>query len=599
MHKFKINLDNKINNAIVFIEKTIPQRMFFHFLSIFIGIVAALVTVVLKTIVYYLGVFVREIAKLDTTNLLYFILPLIGIILTVIYVRIYIKDSLAHGVSKILFAICKNDSKIKKHNKYSSVIASTLTVAFGGSVGLEAPAALTGAAIGSNISERFNLDYRKRTLLLGCGTAAAIACIFKAPIAGTIFALEVLMLDLSMSAIVSLLLAAVTGSIISALLLGQNVVFNFVVYETFELHNILFYIILGAICGIVGLYFTRILEFIEVQIASKLKSPFKRIIIGGLGLCVLIFLFPPLYGEGYETLMYLFSKNPENILNYSILFSFSDNIFTFIIFIILIILLKAYAVGLTTASGGVGGVFAPSLFLGGLTGFLFAVILNTAHIGSVSQRNFALVGMAGVMSAVMHAPLTAIFLIAEITGGYGLFIPIIVTATFAYITIYRFEKHSIYTKKLALAGDLLTHNKDKAVLTLLKMKDLIETDFNTVNYNANFGTLIPKIIDSKRNIFPVIDDEGIFRGLIFLNDVREIMFDKNLYNKIEIKNLAKQPKSVIYNDASMQEVMDIFKFTQEWNLPVLDSNRKYIGFLSKSKVLTSYRNLLCEVSHEV
>ena len=595
----RIDLDNKIDKIINLIEKKVPQSLFFHSLSVIIGILTALVAVILKTIVHYLGIFVREIARLDSTHILYFLLPLMGIIITVFYVKKYVNDSLAHGISKILYSISKNESKLKKHNKYSSVIASTFTVAFGGSVGLEAPAALTGAAIGSNLAERFHLDYRMRTLLLGCGSAAAVACIFNAPIAGTIFALEVLMLDLTINALIPLLLSAVTGSIVSELLLGQSVVFNFAVFEPFDLNNTLLYVFLGIICGLVGLYFTRTLEFIEDFFSTKLASTSKRIILGGLLLCILIFLFPPLYGEGYETLMYLFSPNPENVLNLSVLYSYSGNILSFIIFLLLIVFLKAYAVGITTGSGGVGGVFAPSLFLGGITGFIFALIINMFSITNVSQRNFALVGMAGTMSAIMQAPLTAVFLIAEITGGYALFIPIIITATFAYITIHRFEKNSVYTKKLALSDNLLTHNKDQAILTLLKMDNLIETDFHTVNYEARFGDLISEVVDSTRNIFPVVDDNREFKGLIFLNDIRKIMFNYNLYDEIEIKNLTKKASAVIYKDAPMKDVMKTFESTNEWNLPVIDEAGKYIGFLSKSKVLTSYRELLREVSHEI
>ena len=438
-----------------------------------------------------------------------------------------------------------------------------------------------------------------RTLLLGCGSAAAVACIFNAPIAGTIFALEVLMLDLTINALIPLLLSAVTGSIVSELLLGQSVVFNFAVFEPFDLNNTLLYVFLGIICGLVGLYFTRTLEFIEDFFSTKLASTSKRIILGGLLLCILIFLFPPLYGEGYETLMYLFSPNPENVLNLSVLYSYSGNILSFIIFLLLIVFLKAYAVGITTGSGGVGGVFAPSLFLGGITGFIFALIINMFSITNVSQRNFALVGMVGTMSAIMQAPLTAVFLIAEITGGYALFIPIIITATFAYITIHKFEKNSVYTKKLALSDNLLTHNKDQAILTLLKMDNLIETDFHTVNYEARFGDLISEVVDSTRNIFPVVDDNREFKGLIFLNDIRKIMFNYNLYDEIEIKNLTKKASAVIYKDAPMKDVMKTFESTNEWNLPVIDEAGKYIGFLSKSKVLTSYRELLREVSHEI
>ncbi|MGI6370199.1 MAG: chloride channel protein [Ignavibacteria bacterium] len=589
------NLDNRIKKITDWIESKISKRTFLYLISIVIGIVTGIATIILKTVVHYTGVFVHDVSQLDPTHIFLFATPLIGITLTVLYVKYYVKDSLAHGVSKILFAISRNDSRFPKHNKYSSIIASTLTVAFGGSVGLEAPAALTGSAIGSNLAERFNLDYKERTLLVGCGAAAAVACIFKAPIAGTIFALEVLMLDLSILSIVPLLLSAVTASILSMLFLGDSVVFYFAVFEDFNIHNTFYYVILGVVCGLIGLYFTRALEFLETRFASKIKSSAKKVLMGGLALGVLISLFPPLYGEGYGTLMALFSSAPADTLHTSSFFPLTGKVWQLALFLALIIFLKAFAVGFTTGSGGVGGVFAPSLFLGGLTGYLFALIINSLNISDISTRNFALVGMAGVMAAVMQAPLSAIFLIAEITGGYALFIPIIVTATFAYLTIHRFEKHSIYTKNLAKAGELITHNKDQAVITLMKMPNLIETDFSTVNYNAYFGSLISEIVSSTRNIFPVVDDDNNFKGIILLDDIRKIMFDCDLYDEIEIKELMKHPKAIIDKADTMQQVMDCFEETKEWNLPVVD-NGKYLGFLSRSKVLTSYRDLLREVS---
>ncbi len=577
----------------------VSDRTFLLMLSLLTGIVTGLATVLLKTIVHTTGTFVNSIVNIDSINMLYFAMPLIGIALTVIYVKYHVKDSLSHGISKVLFAISKNESKIKPHNCYSSIIASTLTVGFGGSVGLEAPTVLTGSAIGSNLSQLFKFDdYRTRTLLLGCGAAAAVSCIFKAPIAGVIFALEVLMLDLSMVSLIPLLIAAVTGSIISTLLLGNSVVFYFVVFEPFNIHNTFYYMFLGVFCGFIGLYFTKVLEFIENRFLSKIKNHTSKLLTGGILLGVLIFFFPPLYGEGYDTLQYLFSKNPSDALHHSLFLPYGDNIWIVALFLLLVVIFKAFAVAFTTGGGGVGGVFAPALFLGGIAGYLSSIVINFIGISHVSQRNFALVGMAGVMAAIMHAPLTAIFLIAEITSGYELFVPIIITATTAYLTIHRFETHSIYTKRLAKEGDLITHDKDKAVLTLLNPDDLIERDFNTINYDSFLGDLILEVAKSHRNIFPVIDNENRFKGMIFLDDIRKIMFDHDLYEEIAVKTLIKQPKVLIYHDDTMKEIVEKFEQTGDWNMVVVNGS-KYIGFISKSKMLTLYRELLIKVSYEM
>ena len=585
---------NSLSKAI----RQLPKATHLNLLSVFIGIFSGFAAVLLKTIVHNTALFVNSFIDITSAYYLYFALPLVGIMLTVLFVKYFVKESLAHGVSKVLAAISKKESKLPKHNNYSSVVASTLTVGFGGSVGLEAPVVITGASIGSNLAQKFNLDYRSRTLLVGCGSAAAVASIFNAPIAGTIFALEVLMLDLTIASLIPLLLSAVTGSIIAALFLGQDVVFNFAVFESFEIHNTFFYVLLGIICGLVGLYFTKVLEFVENKFSSKITNTFHKVLIGGGLLGLLIYFFPPLYGEGYETLLFLFSNNPTDVLQHSYFAALSDQIWYVVLFLFLVIIFKAFAVAFTTGAGGVGGVFAPSLFLGGITGFVVGNIINLLNIGTVSQRNFALVGMAGVMSAIMQAPLTAIFLIAEITGGYQLFIPIIITSVIAYITIHRFEVHSIYTKRLAKSGELITHNKDKEVLILLKINELIETDFMTVNINDFLGDLVIAVASSKRNMYVVVDDENNFMGTINLDDIRKIMFDNELYSHIKVTQVMRLPQAVIYLEDTAQKVMQKFEKTGAWNLPVVD-NCKYIGFLSRSKVLTSYRDLLIEVSHNI
>ena len=590
--------NRKIINKIINWRQNLPETTSLNLLSVFIGIVTGFAAVLLKTIVHNTSLFVNSIVNIDSANYLYFALPLIGIILTVLFVRYFVRDSLAHGVSKVLSAISKKESKLPKHNNYSSIIASTLTVGFGGSVGLESPVVITGASLGSNLAQKFNLDYRTRTLLLGCGAAAAVASMFKAPIAGTIFALEILMLDLSIASLVPLLLAAVTGSIIATLLLGENVVFNFAVFESFYINDTFFYVLLGIFCGLVGLYFTKVLEFVEGKFTNKLTNTVHKVLIGGGLLGLLIYFFPPLYGEGYETLSFIFSRNPTDALHHSYFWVLSENVWFVILFLFLVVIFKAFAVAFTTGAGGIGGIFAPSLFLGGITGFIFSSVINLLNIGTVSQRNFALVGMAGVMSAIMQAPLTAIFLIAEITNGYELFIPIIITSVIAYITIHKFEIHSIYTKRLAKSGELITHDKDKEVLILLKINELIETDFNIVDINSYLGDLIVEVVTSSRNIFVVTDKENNFMGVIYLDDIKKIMFDNELYSSIKVTSIMRLPQAVINKEDTAQEVMKKFEKTGAWNLPVVDDT-KYIGFLSRSKVLTSYRNLLIEISPDI
>ncbi|MDR0926742.1 MAG: chloride channel protein [Ignavibacteria bacterium] len=575
-------------------EINLPDKTRFNILCILVGVLAATASILLKTIVYYIAHFVRTAIGAGSFNFLYFTLPIIGIILTVLFVKYFVRDSLAHGITKALFAISKCDSKLPHHNNYTSIIAGALTVGFGGSVGLEAPIVLTGSSIGSSIAQLFHLNYRTRTLLLGCGAAAAVASIFKAPIAGTIFALEVLMIEMNVASLIPLLISAVTGSLLSALFLGQNVVFGFAVFEQFNIYNSLYYVVLGLFCGIVGLYFTLVMEFVENRF-SKFVHPITKIAVGGILLGLIIYLVPPLYGEGYESLSHLFSEHPSMLLDNSLFDNLGEDKWLVLLFLFLIILLKPFASSLTTGAGGVGGVFGPSLFLGGISGYLFSGVVNNLELGVLSQRNFSLVGMAGVLSAIMQSPLTAIFLIAEITGGYTLFAPIIITTTVAYITIHRFEKYSVYTKRLANKGELLTHDKDKAVLTLLKFEDVLETDFKTVNVCGFLGDLIKEVSHSSRNTFIVLNDDGDFMGLISLDDIRSIMFDEELYEQIKVDTIMHQPVGIVQKSDTAEDVMAKFNLTGAWNLPVVEGT-KYIGCISRSKMLTSYRDLLVEVS---
>ncbi len=589
-----------INGLLIRIHKwrvrNISHRNFVLILSLVVGLISGLAAVLLKNAVHYTHYFLTRGFDAQDGNLLYLAYPLIGMGLTVLFVKYIIKDNISHGISRILYSISKNNSHLKPHNNYSSFIASTLTVGFGGSVGLEAPVVLTGASIGSNLARVFRMDYRTITLMIGCGAAGAIAGIFKAPIAALIFALEVLMLDLTMASLIPLLIAAVTGASISAFLMGSSVLFTFHVSNPFILNNIPFYIILGIVTGLVSLYVTRANMFIENKF-NKIQNTTTKLILGGITLSTLIFLLPPLYGEGYDVLSDILNGKGNDIVNNSFFYSFKDHHWLFIGFLILVLFLKVVAMAFTTSGGGVGGVFAPSLFMGGVAGFLTSRFINYLGYYRIPEENFALAGMAGVMAAVMHAPLTAIFLIAEITGGYELIIPLIITATISYLTINLYEPHSIYTKRLASRGELITHHKDKAVLLRLSIKGLIEDNFLPIGPDDTLGDLVKVIARSPRNVFPVIDKDNMFLGVVFINDIRNIMFNHELYEKTFVRNLMYMPEPVVNLSESMEDVARKFSECSHYNLPVLE-NGKYAGFVSRANVFSAYRSLVKELSQE-
>ncbi|TVQ94339.1 MAG: chloride channel protein [Bacteroidetes bacterium] len=586
---------NLLDRFLVWRSRYVDDKHFILFLCVIIGIVAAMAAVLLKTSVHYVEAWVRSIRPAE--NWLYLVFPLIGILITVFYVRTFVKDNIGHGVSRILYAISRNKAVMKAHNMWSSMVACTITAGFGGSVGMEAPIVATGAAIGSNVARKTKLGFKRSTLLMGCGAAAAIAAIFKAPIAGLIFALEVLMLDLTMASIIPLLIAAVTATLFSSIFLGEQVEFYFTLKDPFTFGHFPFYILLGIVAGAVSLYFTWMNSRVETRI-KKVEKPYKRVLIGGGILGVLIFLFPPLFGEGYITMRSMLSGQPEDLLNDSIWGLFVDDTgYLFIGFLFLVLVFKAIATSLTTGSGGIGGVFAPSLFMGGITGFIFARLINMFNWVKISEYNFALVGMAGLIAGVIHAPLTAIFLIAEITGGYELFVPLIITSSISFLTVRYFHPHSLYTKKLAEKGQLITHHKDQAVLTLLKVESVIETNFLTVSPNQTLGELVKVIAKSQRNIFPVLDKEQNFLGLVPLDEVREIMFQREKYDQLKVRDFMVIPPQKVELTDSMDQVMKKFRDTGLWNLPVVQDGR-YVGFVSRSNVFNVYRKMLIEFSEE-
>jgi CIC family chloride channel protein len=577
--------------------KHIAPRNFVLMLSFMAGTLGGLSAIVLKNAVHYSHSLIMSAVSIKSFNLLFLILPFIGILLTYLYVKYIVKDNIGHGISRILQSISKSNSIIKAHNMYTSLIASTLTVSFGGSVGLEAPIVLTGSAIGSNLERYLRLDYKTITLLVGCGAAGAIAGIFKAPIAAVIFSLEVLMLDLTMASLIPLLISSAAGAILAYFFMGNGVLFAFAVSaHPFTLQNLPFYAILGLLCGIVSLYFTRANLSIEKQFQRIPKGIF-RVLVGGTIASLLIFLFPPLFGEGYETLTNLLNGNGLKILHGSIFASIGNNYLLLLIFLVMILIFKVVAMSATTAGGGVGGVFAPSLFMGGVTGFFLSKVVNFFMNGRLPESNFALAGMAGVMAAVMHAPLTAIFLIAEITGGYQFFVPLMITSIVAYLTIIPFEPHSIYTKRLAESGELITHHKDKAVLSRLSIKSLIEKNFLTTSPDVTLGEFVKVVAKSPRNVFPVIDNENNFLGVIFINDIRHIIFEQDQYDKVFIRNLMYMPDTLLSQDATMEDVAQKFAETSHYNLPVLN-NGKYVGFVSRANVFSAYRKMVKDFSND-
>jgi CIC family chloride channel protein len=571
-------------------------KAFIIFQSLVIGIITGLIAVLLKNIVHFTGHVLYKHSSPTHPQFLYFALPGLGILLTVLYLRHFIKDSISHGISKVLQAISKKHSRIKFHNTYSSVVSSTLTVGFGGSVGLEAPIVYTGAAVGSNLAGFFKQDYKTTTLLLACGVAGAIAGIFKAPVAATVFALEVLMIDLSMWSIIPLLLASVSGAMVSYFFMGDNVMFNFTLHDAFEKKNIALYLILGITCGLISVAFMRQLSFFEKKMAA-ISNQWQKIVIGSVLLGILIFIMPPLFGEGYLTLQFLQGSNPEQITQL-IQFDFlKTNINSILLFLTAVILFKGLAVAFTTGSGGIGGVFAPALFIGGTTGYIVAELINKLSFVNVSVRNFSLAGMAGVMAGIMHAPLTAIFLVAEITGGYSLFIPLIVTSSIAYLTTKYFEKDSIYTKELIKSGELLTHNKDRNILTLLRIENVIETDNISLKTSDSLRHIVELFRKYDKNLFPVLGKENELLGMVMLNDIRDKMFTQELLDTTFVIDYYLQTPAVVDYNASFEQIMKVFDETQSWNLPVLKDG-KFVGIIPKSKLYSEYRKLLVQMSDD-
>ncbi len=577
-------------------EQHIPQKNLVLLLSFVVGALASCAAQLLKFMIHGIHHLVEH-HLIEQDHWWYLITPMIGITLAGLFVKYIVKDDISHGITKILYVISQRKSIIKIHNMWSSLVGSALTIGFGGSVGAEAPIVLTGSAIGSNLAKFFRLDQKTMMLMIGCGAAGAIGGIFQAPIAGLVFTLEVLMMDLTMTRMGPLLISSVTATAISFLVNGQEAMFPLIYSESFSVARLPWYVILGIMCGLVSLYFTRGMNKLEQLFKIRIQNTWAKFLVGGVTLGLLLFLFPPLYGEGYDVIKQLINGDSVSAIANSPFEHLGIGSWVLIGYFSAIVLLKIFASVATNGGGGVGGIFAPSLFMGAIVGFICARLMNMLGLG-VPEASFALAGMSGLMAGVMHAPLTGIFLIAELTGGYHLFMPLMVVAVISYLTIRIFEPHSLYAMRLAQKGELLTHNKDRSVLTLMKIENILETDLITLNPEMTLGELIKVIAQSHRNIFPVVDHNGKLLGILLLDEVRNIMFQPRLYDRFTVNQLMNSPQAVLTDTMPMGKVMEIFEDTGAWNLPVVNEQKKYLGFVSKSKIFNSYRHVLVHFSEE-
>lgn len=583
---------NRVNN---FKIRYLSGHRFLYVMAAIVGLGVGLAAVIIKNLVHFIRVALQNGFQGDYSRYYLFLLPLIGILLAVIYIKYVNKRPVGHGIPGVLFAISKNNGIMRSHNLYSSVITSALTVGFGGSVGLEGPTVATGGAIGSRIGKAFKLSYKEITLLISCACAGALSAIFKAPIAGIVFALEVIMLDLTMWAVIPLLIASATAALTSYLFLGQNVLYQFNLTDQFQMGQIHWYLILGAVVGLLSVYFTK--SYIRISgFFEKIDSPWKRLLLAGGILGVIIFLFPPLYGEGYEVVNQELRGEYFHLFENTFFEAWGQSFALVVIYILLIIFIKVIATTLTFAAGGIGGIFAPTLFMGANTGLLFGLVLNQLGV-DVSISNMALVGMAAMIAGVVHAPLTAIFLIAEITGGYELFFPLMLAATISYGTTKYFVKNSVYTVQLAKRGELMTHHKDRNILLMMKVTDLIETNFKTVMPDQTLRDLVNIITTSSRNIYPVVDEQNKFQGIVKLDDIRHIMFNQEMYDVTKVSDLMVTPEWTVENTDQMEEVARKFSESGRYNFPVLQKG-KYLGFVSRARVFSSYREMLKHFSED-
>lgn len=565
-------------------------------LSLLVGLCIGFVAVLLKTGIHCIQVLLEPVQR--RSSFLAILMPAAGMMLSLLLLRYVIKDNISHGVTQVLKSISKNESRIKPHNMWSSVVTSMLTIGFGGSVGAEAPIVYTGAAIGSNIGRRFNLPYRYLTTLVGCGAAGAIAGIFKAPLAGLLFTMEILLFNISLASMMPLLISTVSATVVSYLFTGMGSAFSCSL-EPFVLKNIPFYLVLGVCCGLLSLYFTRTTLKLE-DCFAKMRSPWLKWLVCSLGVGVLVYLFPPLYGEGYGDVSHLLNAEGGEMTGSPLAFLMNSE-WGIVVAFVAVMFLKVISMTLTNAGGGVGGTFGPTLFVGAIAGFVIARILNNTLspvLWHLPEQNFVLVGMAALMAGVMQAPMTSIFLIAEMTGGYDLFLPLIAACTVSFCVTRIWERYSIYTKRIAQSGDLLTHDSDQAALALLKTSDLIRDKYPRLDLDASLKDIIPIVSESTAAVFPVVRADGVFQGLVEMDDIRKVMLDHSKYSSVYVYNLMKQPRAYVGADEKMDSVLGKFEKTDAWRLPVVDSGHHYLGFISKSRILSAYRDALKSISVE-
>ena len=579
------------DQVILWREKHISERYFILLLSLSIGVTMALLAALLKFIIHHIESFV--LLHIEQRSYLYLVFPALGILLSLLFVRYIVRDDISHGVTKVLSSISQRKSRIKPHNTWSSLLASALTISFGGSVGAESPIVMTGAAIGSNFGRLFRLEQRNLMLLIGCGVAGALGGIFKAPISGLVFVIEVLLLDLTMASVLPLLVSSVSAAAVAYVLSGKENLFLFIQTDPYYIERIPLMLLLGVVCGLISLYFSKTMFYVEGEF-KKLKSQRTRYLISAAVLSLLIFLFPPLYGEGYDSVNILLDGQYTQLLDGSIFEAFSSSYWVVFAFFLLTVLFKVFASVATNSGGGCGGLFAPTLFVGGLTGFLFSYLVNyfSSMRVFISPKNYILLGMAGLMAGVMHAPLTGVFLIAELSGGYNLFLPLMLVSLTSFATIRLFMPHSIYSLRLAEQGKLLTHQKDTAVLTLMNLENVLEHDFEVVHPEMTLGEMVKVISVSHRNSFPVVNASGILVGIVELDNVRNIMFRPELYDRYRVRRIMVAPEVKIRASMPMTEVMRLFDETKEWKMPVVDDEGRYLGFISKSAIFNNYREVL-------
>lgn len=587
-----------IREISVFASRHLTPKQLIFTLALLVGVGSAIAAWVLKTLIEEIALLLTSHFDVTSANRLYLVYPVVGIFLCVMFVKFIVRDDISHGVTKILYALSRRQGDIRSHNCWSSVIASSLTIGFGGSVGAESPIVLTGSAIGSLLGRQFRVDHKTMMLLIGCGASGAIAGIFKAPIAGLMFTLEVLMVDLTMASLLPLLVSCLTATCITYTLAGTSPMFSFELTDPFIVRRVPTALLLGVTCGLVSLYFTRVMNSFE-QVFGKLCHPAARLALGGVVLAVLIYFFPPLYGEGYGTISLLLSgdAHASEVMNNSFFYGHETSLVTYLV---LIILVKVFATTATNGGGGCGGTFAPSLFLGCIAGYVFSALWNiqTPFGITVPSTNYALLGMAGVMSGVFHAPMTGVFLIAELTGGYDLFIPLMIVSVCSYITIHTFEPHSIYAMRLARRGELLTHHKDRSVLTLMSLDAIIDKERPLLRPDMYLGQIVQSVSTEKALHFAVVDIKGGLLGIINLNGIRKLIFRSELYRMYRADQLMTRPSIVLRTDDSMTAVMERFSHTSTGTLPVLTPEGTFVGFVSRTRLLAAYRQVLKDFSEE-